>query len=124
MKNKTKGQIESEISTAITQFEKAHLGRGPSETRTYIIKDMIIIRLKGVLTPAEERLANTPQGAQLIKEVRLRLIENSRELIEKIVEEKTRAKLISLHTDISSYTGERIFVLTVDKDLEKEYKGN
>ncbi|MCA9743673.1 MAG: DUF2294 domain-containing protein [Deferribacteres bacterium] len=115
----TIGQLESEISKAVTQFEREHLGRGPRETRTYIIQDIILVRLKGVLTPAEEHLARSEDGAQLIKQLRMRLIESSRSLLEKIIEEKTKAKILSLHTDISSKTGERVFVMIMSKDLEK-----
>ena len=52
MGNRTKGQTEALISDAIIKFEKEYMGRGPTETKTYIIKDMVFIRLKGVLTPA------------------------------------------------------------------------
>jgi uncharacterized protein YbcI len=90
---KTKGQLEADISAAVTQFEREHLGRGPKESRTFIIQDMILIRLKGVLTPAEEQLAAEKDGAQLIKQVRMRLIESSRPLLEKIVKEKPAPKL-------------------------------
>lgn len=117
---KTKGQLEAEISSAITKFEKEHLGRGPEEANTFIIKDMILIRLKGVLTPAEEKLAGDNEGAQLIKQIRRRLIESSRPLLEKIIENIIGLKITSLHTDISSRTGERIFVLCLNKDLESE----
>lgn len=117
----TIGQLEAEISKAVTQFERDHLGRGPRETRTYIIRDIILVRLKGVLTPAEEHLARTEDGAQLIKQLRIRLIESSRSLLERIIEEITKAKMISLHTDISSKTGERVFVMIMSKDLEKQY---
>ena len=120
MINKTRGQLESEIGNAVTQFEKDHLGRGPKETHTYIIQDMILMRLKGVLIPAEKNLAKTADGARLIKQVRLSLIENSRSLLEKIITDKTGATLKSLHTDISSHTGERVFVFVLDKDIEKE----
>ncbi|MFQ5821858.1 MAG: DUF2294 domain-containing protein [Candidatus Heimdallarchaeota archaeon] len=122
MSNKTKGQLEAEISTAITQFEKDHLGRGPKEARTFIIQDMVLIRLKGVLTPAEEKLAKDSSGAQLIKQVRLRLIEGSRPLLEQIIQEKTGAEVTTVHTDISTRTGERVFVMGLDRDLEKELK--
>jgi len=122
MKNKTKGQLEAEISVAITQFEKDHLGRGPKEARTFIIQDMLLIRLKDVLTPAEEKLAQEDDGAQLIKQVRMRLIESSRPLLEKIIYDKTGEKVISVHTDISTRTGERIFVLVLDINLEAELK--
>ena len=118
---KTKGQLEADISASITQFEKEHLGRGPKETRTYLIQDMLLIRLKDVLTPAEKNLANSPGGAQLIKEVRLRLIESSRPILENIITERTNAKLISLHTDISSHTGEKVFIFILDKNLENEF---
>lgn len=121
---KTKGQLEADISAAVTQFEREHLGRGPKESRTFIVQDMILIRLKGVLTPAEEQLAAEKDGAQLIKQVRMRLIESSRALLEKIIHEKTGAQVTSLHTDISSRTGERVFVLCLNKNLEDELKKN
>ncbi|MCK5033090.1 MAG: DUF2294 domain-containing protein [Calditrichia bacterium] len=117
---KTKGQIEAEISTAITKFEKEHLGRGPMEANTYILDDMILIRLKGILTPAEERLAAESDGAQLIKQIRRRLIESSRPLLENIVNDITGENIKSLHTDISSRTGERIFVLCLSENLQKK----
>ena len=122
MKNKTKGQLEAEISVAITQFEKDYLGRGPEEARTFIIQDMVLIRLKGVLTPAEEHLAKEEEGAQIIKQVRLRLIESSRPLLEQIIQEKTGLKVISVNTDISTRSGERIFVIGLDKNLGNELK--
>ena len=121
---KTKGQLEAEISVAMTQFERDHLGRGPKEARTFIVQDMILIRLKGVLTPAEEQLATERDGAQLIKQVRMRLIESSRPLLEQIIKERTGADVVTLHTDISSMTGERIFVLSMNKNLEDELKKN
>jgi uncharacterized protein YbcI len=119
MNNQSKGTMESKISNALTQFEKEHLGRGPKEARAYIIQDMVLIRLKGVLTPAEENLVTEEGGAHLIKDIRTRLIESSRPLLEKILKEMTGCNVISMHTDISSRTGERIFVFILDKNLEK-----
>lgn len=121
---KSKGQLEAELSAAITHFEREYLGRGPKESRTFIIQDMILIRLKGVLTPAEEKLAQEKDGAQLIKQVRMRLIESARPLLESLVLEKTGAEVITLHTDISSRTGERVFVFGLNKNLEEELKKN
>ena len=117
---KTKGQLEAEICAALTKFEKEHLGRGPKEANTFIIEDMILIRLKGVLTPAEEKLAGDNEGAQLIKQIRRRLIESSRSLLEEIIHNITGINILSLHTDISSRTGERIFVFCLNKNLESE----
>ena len=114
--NKTKGQIEAEISEAVIKFEKEYMGRGPDETKTHIIGDMILIRLSRVLTPAEQQLAKASsdtQGRTLIKQVRRELIEKARPLLDPMIEEITGMKVRSLHTDISTVTGERIIVFTI-----------
>ena len=122
MNEKTKGQIEAEISEALIKFEKEYLGRGPQETKTYIIEDMIITRLKGVLTPAEEQLAKSGEGGVLIKKIREQLIESARILLESIVTGITGCQLKSLHSDISTKTGERIIIFIVDTDLDLKFE--
>ena len=117
---KTRGQIEAEFTKAIIQFEKEYLGRGPLEARTFLINDMILVRLRGILTPAEGRLAESPEGQALVKETRRRLFESSRPLLEDIVRDVVGCNVISLHTDMSTRTGERIIVFTVDVDLDRQ----
>ena len=121
MENKTKGQIEAQISEAIIRFEKEYMGRGPTETKTYIIKDMVFVRLKGVLTPAEEQLAKTAEGSELIKKTRMQLLEGARVLLENMISEITGYQIKSLHTDISTKTGERVIIFTLDKNLEETF---
>lgn len=116
----TKPAIEHQVSDAVSNFEKEYMGRGPLETRTFIIENMLIVRLKGVLTKAELQLANTEdsdRGRKLIKDVRIELIEKGRPLLEAIVESITNQRVISLHTDISTITGERIIIFTMDKNI-------
>ncbi len=114
----TKGQVEAQISEALIKFEKEYMGRGPIETKTYIINDMVFARLKGVLSPAEEKLARTGAGADLIKQTRVQLLEGARVLLEKIVSEITASQVRSLHSDISTKTGERVIIFTLDINLE------
>ncbi|MHC4270532.1 MAG: Na-translocating system protein MpsC family protein [Planctomycetota bacterium] len=118
----TKGQLEQKISEAIIKFEKDFMGRGPNETVTYIIKDMILVRLKGVLTPAEEQLAKTSEGALLIKKTRVQLLQGARILLRKIVVDVSGCKTKSLHSDISTKTGEKVIVFALDQDLESRFK--
>jgi uncharacterized protein YbcI len=115
--SKSKSQIEVEISEAIIKFEKEYMGRGPEETKTYIIDDMIIVRLKRVLTPAEQQLAKTTEGTTgraLVKQVRAELIEKAMPLLSAVITDITGKKVISLHTDISTVTGERIIIFTLE----------
>ena len=115
--NKTKGQVEAEISEAIIKFEKDYMGRGPDETKTYIIGDMILVRLRGVLTPAEKQLAKTDdnlKGRALIKQVRIELLEKARVLLENIIQDVLSGKVVTMHTDISTITGERIIIFVLE----------
>ena len=121
---KTKGMVEAEICDAMIRFEKEYMGRGPIETRTYIIDDMIIVRLKGVLTKAEEQLTKSKEGLFLIKKVRVTLLEESRALLQDIITTITRSTIISMHTDISTTTGERVILFTLDKNLESLFLEN
>ena len=113
---KPKGRIEAEITEAIVKFEREYMGRGPEEARTYLVDDLVIVRLRGVLTPAERQLAkseDTAHGRSLIKQVRMELVEKGRALLETLVQDITGQPVKSLHTDISTVTGERIFVFSM-----------
>ncbi len=119
--HKTKGQIEAEISDALTKFEKEHMGRGPLETKTYILEDMVIVRFRGVLTRSELALAKSDKNSrarELIKLVRIELIENGRDELEDKIRSLTRRRVRSLHTDISTATGEKVVIFTLDRPIE------
>jgi len=116
---KTKGEIEAEISDAMVKFEVEYMGRGPKEARAYIIEDMVLVRLKGVLTRAEEQLSTRADGVELIKKVRSTLFEDAKLILSQVIGDITGAKVKSLHTDISTITGERVIIFTLDRDLEK-----
>ena len=117
----TIGQVEAEISDAIIRFEKEYMGRGPLETKTYILDDMIITRLRRVLTKAEKKLLKSDskaKGRDLIKQVRIELIESGRPLLETVIKNITKRKVRSIHTDISTTTGEKIIMFILDKPFE------
>ena len=114
---RTKGEVEADISEAIIKFEKEYMGRGPAEAKTHIIDDLVLVRLKGILTQAEYQLAGTegnPKGRELIKQVRHELLERRRPLLEAVMHDLTGRKTVSLHTDISTITGERVIIFTLD----------
>ena len=116
--SRTRGQLEDEVSRQIIQFEKEHVGRGPEDARTRVFDDVVFVRLSGVLTPAERRLANDQDGARLIKEMRLRLMDSARSVLEELVTGATGCGLVSVHSDLSTRTGEQVIVFVLDRSLE------
>ena len=113
---KTPGEIEAAVSDGITRFEQEYMGRGPKHIRTYLLGDLLVVRLQGVLTAAEQHLVQSlpaEKGRDLLKQVRTELIETARPIMEAMVEQATGVKVVSVHHDISTLTGEEVVVFTL-----------
>jgi uncharacterized protein YbcI len=113
---KTQGEIEAAISDGISRFELEFMGRGPKDIRAHLIGDLVVVRLQGVLTAAEQHLVMTlpsEKGRDLLKQVRTQLIEASRPVLEKLVLEITGTAVRTLHHDISTVTGEEVVLFTL-----------
>ena len=114
---KSQGEIESAVCESITQFEQEFMGRGPKDIRTHLLGDLLVVRLQGVLTAAEQHLAQSlpsEKGRDLLKQVRTHLMETARAPMEALVEEITGVKVLSLHHDISTKTGEEVVLFTLE----------
>lgn len=113
---KTQGEIEATVCKGIARFEQDYMGRGPKDIHAHLIDDLLVVRLKGVLTVAEQQLvAALPaeKGRDLLKQVRVHLVETARPVMEAMIQESTGIKVVSLHHDISTRTGEEILVFTL-----------
>ena len=113
---KTHGEIESAISAAVTRFEQDYMGRGPKDIHTHLLGDLIVVRLQGVLTAAEQQLVKSlsaEKGRNLLKQVRTHLIETARPVMEALLQEITGIKVLSMHHDISTVTGEEVVLFTL-----------
>lgn len=115
----SKGRLEAEISRVITQWEKDYLGRGSVMVKTDILRDTILVMLKGVLTPAEYKLAETREGLISVKKMRSDLVESGIEQLSGIITRLSGEEVVSFHTDLSTKTGERMMIFKLASDLEK-----
>jgi len=113
---KTQGEIEAVICEGVSRFEQDYMGRGPKDIHAHLIGDLLVIRLQGVLTAAEQHLVQSlpaEKGRDLLKQVRTHLIETARPVMEAMVQQVTGVAVLSLHHDISTVTGEEILVFTL-----------
>src|SRR3712207_6142050 len=115
---KTKGQIEAEISDAMVKLQRDHTGRGPNQAHTYILEDMVIVRMQEVLTPAERQLTGNPHGQSLVKQFHQQMHEIARKELESIIESHTGCRVTSIHSDVSTKTGEQMSIFVLDRSLE------
>ena len=123
---KTLGEIEAAIAEGMSRFEQEYMGRGPKDIRVHLIGDLLVVRLSGVLTAAEQHLVKSlpaEKGRDLLKQVRTHLIETARPLMEAMIKKVTGVDVRSLHHDISTVTGEEIVLFTLaDAPLFREIK--
>jgi len=116
------GQLENFLAKTITKFYSQSIGRGPLETKVYLIADMLIVRFKGKLLPIEEKLLENNGGIGLVKNIRNMIHENVTVKISEIVEQTTGCKVLSSHSDVSTKTGEMIEIFILNTNYEKELK--
>lgn len=125
---KTSGEIEAAVSDGMSRFEQEYMGRGPKDIRAHLIDDLLIVRLQGVLTAAEQHLVKmlpAEKGRDLLKQVRSHLVETARPALEAMIADITGVKVLSLHHDISTITGEEIVLFTLsDSPVFREAKKN
>ena len=124
---KTQGEIEAAICEGVSRFEQDYMGRGPKDIRAHLLGDLLVVRLQGVLTAAEQHLVKSlpaEKGRDLLKQVRTHLIETARPVMEAMVQEVTGVKVLTLHHDISTVTGEEVvlFTLAVTPDFREAKK--
>lgn len=112
----TQGEVEASICDMVSRFEQEYMGRGPKEIHTHIINDLVVVRLKGVLTAAEKQLVKvlpTDKGRDLLKQVRTHIVETARPMMEAMIQDVIGIKVLSLHQDISTVTGEEVILFTL-----------
>lgn len=116
---KTQGEVEAAVCDGMTRFMQEFMGRGPKEIRSHILGDLVVVRLKGVFSTGETSLAAVlpaEKGRDLLKGVRTHLVESSRVRIEEMIEASCSAKCVSMHHDVSTVTGEEVFVFSLHEE--------
>ena len=113
---KTQGEIEAAICQGMSRFEQEYMGRGPKDIHAHLIGDLLVVRLQGVLTAAEQQLVKSlpaEKGRTLFKQVRGHLVETARPTLEGLIRDVTGVSVLSLHHDVSTVTGEEVILFTL-----------
>jgi CheY-like chemotaxis protein/uncharacterized protein YbcI len=117
-KSRTLTQAESEaaICDGMIRFQEAYMGLRSEQIHAHFIKDLLIVRIQGTLTLAERQLGKSlspDKGRDLIKQVRKQLLELARPMLESLVHEVAGVKVLSMHHDLSTVTGEEVVIFSL-----------
>jgi CheY-like chemotaxis protein len=112
----TQTECESAICDGIIRFQEEYLGWKSEQVHVHFVKDLLLIRIRGALSLAERQLGKSlvpGKGRDLIKQARKQLLELARPMLESLIHEATGVKIISMHSDISTATGEEVVLFTL-----------
>jgi len=115
-KQYSQGEIEAALGEGVSRFMQEFMGRGPKSVRVHLLADLVVVRMQGVLTAAEQHLAVALpgfKGRELLKSVRTHLVETSRARLEEMVKQASGIACLSMHHDVSTVTGEEVFLFTL-----------
>ncbi len=118
---RTRGQVEAEITKGMIRFERERMGRGPADISTRIVHDMVIVRMADVLTPVEHALIRAGD-VELLKQVRMKLLESEREMLNGLLREATDCEVSSVYSNICPKTGERLVVFVLSENPEARWQ--
>jgi len=111
-------EIECALSKVMEKFLREQIGEQAKEVITQIVGDIILVKFKEVLPPAERELATGPEGVMLIKKLKEKLLEKAKPLLEIIIAEMTGARVVHVYSNIDLQTGQRIQIITLDRELK------
>lgn len=115
-KTLTLAESQAAICEGILGFQEEYMGLRSEQIYSHFIKDLLVVRIHGTLTLAERQLGKSlspEKGRDLIKQTRTQLVELARPMLESLVHEVTGVKVLSMHHDISTVTGEEVVVFTL-----------
>lgn len=118
---RARGQVEAETAEAMVRLERELMGRGPIEAKAYIIDDLIVVRLRGVLTQPEKRLLSTPEGRRLIRSMREEVRRSASSEIEAELSALTGGKVTSQYWDLDCDRDTLVQVYEIESNLERRF---
>ena len=113
---RTQGEIEAAVCEGVSSFEQNYMRREPKDIHAHLIGDLLVVRLHEVFTDAEKQLIKSlspEKGRPLLKQVQSDLIETARPILESLIQNVTGVKVLSLHHDVSTATGEEVILFTL-----------
>lgn len=116
-KTLTQPESEAAICDGIIRFQDEYLGKRAKRIQIHLIKGLVIVRIIDALALAERQLGRTEspeKGRDLIKQARKQLLELARPMLESLIHEVLGIKVLSMHHDISTVTGEEMIVFSLE----------
>ena len=118
MGNQSNQTAEFAISETVKKFFREYMGEQAEIVTTEVVGDTIIVRFKNILSLAERYMVNDRQGGLVIKDLKEKLIEKAKPLLEALIKDLTKVDVIDIHSSFDLETDERIEVFVLSENID------
>jgi uncharacterized protein YbcI len=104
--------MAQQVAKAARAFQQQRTGHAPKSVTVVLSADTLVVTLHGALSPAEEALAKTPEGAAQVQEFHRQLFANSCEPLRQEIKRITGVDVREATAEIETATGAVVQVFT------------
>jgi uncharacterized protein YbcI len=104
--------MAQQIAQAATEFQLQRTGHGPKSVSVVISGDTLVVTLHGALSPAEQALARSPEGAAKVSEFHRQLFHNASDTLRSEIKRITGMDVREATTEVEPTSGAVVQVFT------------
>jgi len=105
-------KMARQIAEAAAMFQKRVTGHAPGAVGVVISDDTLVIKIRGALTPAEQAMSKTPDGAARVREFHRQLFLNSVESLRSEIKRITGVEVREAAAEVESAQGPVVHTFT------------
>ena len=107
-----KSTVAQQIAQAAIAFQQKRTGHAPISVTVVLGQDTLVITLHGALSPAEQALAKTPEGATQVQKFHRQLFKNSCEPLRQEIKRITGVDVREAAAEVEPTTGTVVQIFT------------
>jgi len=104
--------MAQQVAQAASDFQQQRTGHAPTAVTVVLSGDTLVITLHGALTPAEETLARSPEGAAQVQEFHRQLFSNSADSLRQEIKRITGVEVREAAAEVETATGTVVHAFT------------
>ena len=104
--------MAQQVAQAASDYQRQRTGHVPKAVTAVLSEDTLVITLHGALSPAEEALAKTPEGAAQVQDFHRQLFANSCEPLRQEIKRITGVAVREASAEVETSSGTVVQVFT------------
>ncbi|MGD0139627.1 MAG: Na-translocating system protein MpsC family protein [Tepidisphaeraceae bacterium] len=104
--------MAQQIAQAATAFQKQRTGHTPKSVSVVLSGDTLVVTLLGALSPAEQAMAQSPEGAAKVQEFHRELFQSASDTLRQEIKRITGVEVQKARAELDPTTGTVVQVFT------------